>query len=195
MLLKKSRCGYWGSTDRKSTKDKANISNPKVNRGCSPLTANHTSANCVQVSLGPSTKYILPRVYHTGGFNTIVSISAFPWLPCRQPHSRKEITDQQVLSFGDQLTRENLDIFYMLAEGFTGYCGQFLFHCLRLCQPDLVFCRVLRFNGASYPWPQMSWLFSSWRWRFWTVHTSHEQQPLPLVHSTNGFQVSSGGFD
>ena len=28
--------------DRKSTRDKANIGNPKVNRGCPPRTANHT---------------------------------------------------------------------------------------------------------------------------------------------------------
>ena len=41
------------SKDRKSTKDKANIRYPKVNRGCPPLTANHTSAGCVQISLGP----------------------------------------------------------------------------------------------------------------------------------------------
>ena len=31
------------------TRDKANISNPKVNRGCAPLTANRTSADCVQI--------------------------------------------------------------------------------------------------------------------------------------------------
>ena len=41
------------SKDGKSTRDKANTSNPKVNRGCAPLTANHTSADCVQISLGP----------------------------------------------------------------------------------------------------------------------------------------------
>ena len=57
------------SKDRKSTRDKANISNPKVNRGCAPLTANHTSADCVQISLGPSIQYIPLGVYHAGGFN------------------------------------------------------------------------------------------------------------------------------
>ena len=46
------------SIDRKSTRDKANISNPKLNRGCAPLTANRTSADCVQISLGPSIPYI-----------------------------------------------------------------------------------------------------------------------------------------
>ena len=50
------------SKDRKSTRDKANI-------GCAPLTANHTSADCVQISLGPSIQYIPLGVYHAGGFN------------------------------------------------------------------------------------------------------------------------------
>ena len=59
------------SKDRKSTRDKANISNPKVNRGCAPLTANRISADCVQISLGPSIPYITLGVYHTGGFNTM----------------------------------------------------------------------------------------------------------------------------
>ena len=62
------------SKDRKSTRDKAIISNPKVNRGCPPLTANRSSADCVQISLGPSIKHITLRVYPTGGgvgFNTM----------------------------------------------------------------------------------------------------------------------------
>ena len=59
------------SKDRKSTRDKANISDPKVNRGCPPITANRTSADCVQFSLGPSIQYIPLRVYHTGGFNAM----------------------------------------------------------------------------------------------------------------------------
>ena len=46
------------SKDRKSTSDKANISNPKVNRGCAPLTANRISADFVQILLGPSMPYI-----------------------------------------------------------------------------------------------------------------------------------------
>ena len=46
------------SKDRKSTRDKANISNPKVNRGCAPLTSNRISAECVQISLAPSIPYI-----------------------------------------------------------------------------------------------------------------------------------------
>ena len=60
------------SKDRKSTRDKANISNPKVNRGCAPLTANRISADCVQISLGPSIPYIPLGVYHTGRFNAMI---------------------------------------------------------------------------------------------------------------------------
>ena len=59
------------SKDRKSTKDKANIDNPKVNRGCPSLTANPISADCVQISRGPSIQYIPLRVYRTGGFNAL----------------------------------------------------------------------------------------------------------------------------
>ena len=63
------------SKDKKSTKDKANISNPKVKRGFPPLKANHISADCVQISLGPSIQYIPLRVYHTGGFNAMEAMS------------------------------------------------------------------------------------------------------------------------
>ena len=59
--------------DRKSTRDKANISNPKVNRGCAPLTANRTS-DCVQISLRPSIPYIPLGVYNTGRFNAMEGI-------------------------------------------------------------------------------------------------------------------------
>ena len=55
--LTKNRCWYWYK-DRKSTRDKANIGNPKVNRDCPPLTGNRTSADCVENSLGPSVQYI-----------------------------------------------------------------------------------------------------------------------------------------
>ena len=61
------------SKDKKSTRDKANISNPKVNRGCAPLTANRISADCVQISLGPSIPYTPFGVYHTGEFNATVA--------------------------------------------------------------------------------------------------------------------------
>ena len=62
------------SKDKKSTRDKANISNPKVNRGCDPLTANRLSADCVQISLGHSIPYIPLGVYHTGGSNAMMNI-------------------------------------------------------------------------------------------------------------------------
>ena len=70
---KKYWSSYWAQQQRqkKSTRDKANISNPKVNRGCAPLTANRTSADSVQISLGPSIPYIPLGVYHTGRFNAM----------------------------------------------------------------------------------------------------------------------------
>ena len=73
------------SKDRTSTKDKANIRNPKVNRGCPLLTANCTSADCVQISFGPPIQYIALRVYHIGGFNAmydndIISSLSFHWV-------------------------------------------------------------------------------------------------------------------
>ena len=54
--------------DRKSTRGKANIGNPKVN---SLLTANRTLADCVENSLGPSEQYIPLGVYHNGGLNAM----------------------------------------------------------------------------------------------------------------------------
>ena len=51
--------------------DKTNIGNLKVNRGCPPLTASRTSADCFENSLGPSMQYIPLGVYHTGGFNAM----------------------------------------------------------------------------------------------------------------------------
>ena len=59
------------SNDRKLTRDKANISKPKLNGGCAPLTANRISTECVQISLGPSIPYIPLGVYHTRGFNAM----------------------------------------------------------------------------------------------------------------------------
>ena len=62
------------SKDRKPVRDKANISNPKVNRGCAQLTANRSSADCVQISFEPSIPYIPLGVYHIGGFNAMITI-------------------------------------------------------------------------------------------------------------------------
>ena len=61
------------SKDKESTRDKANIGNPKVYSGCAPLTNNPTSADCIQISLGHSIPYIPQRVYQTGGFNAMFS--------------------------------------------------------------------------------------------------------------------------
>ena len=57
--------------DMKHSRDKANMDNPKVNRGCPPLTANRTSTDCDQNSPEPSIQYIPLGVYHTGGLNTM----------------------------------------------------------------------------------------------------------------------------
>ena len=78
LLTKKILMSVLGlnSKDRKSTRDKVNISDPKVNRGCAPLTANRISADCVQISLGPSIPYIPLGVYHTGGFNALMTKSS-----------------------------------------------------------------------------------------------------------------------
>ena len=64
------------SKDTKSTRDKANISNPKVNRGCAPLTANRISADRVHISLGPSIPY-----FHW--VSTILGDSTL-WLACKR---------------------------------------------------------------------------------------------------------------
>ena len=58
--------------DRKSTRVKANIGNPKVNRGCPPLTANHNSVDCLENSFGLSIQNIPRGVYHTGDFNAML---------------------------------------------------------------------------------------------------------------------------
>ena len=93
------------SSERKSTWDKANISNPKVNRGCAPLTANHISADNVQVSLGPSIPYIPLGVYHTGGFNALLSIrNNFP-LP---EHYQNQTTNMYVCSCAKASCHKNL---------------------------------------------------------------------------------------
>ena len=73
------------SKDRKTTKNKANISNPKGNRYYPPLTANRTSADCVKVSLGPSIQYIPLRVYGTGGFNAMRDFETSRDLAVRYP--------------------------------------------------------------------------------------------------------------
>ena len=53
-------------------------SNPKVNRGCAPLTANRTSADCVQISLDP--QY---HIFHWG--STILGDSTLCNKPLPEP--------------------------------------------------------------------------------------------------------------
>ena len=63
--------------DRKYPRDRATIGNPKVKIGCLPLTANHTSADCVKITLGPVVHPVKPYstgVYRTEGFHALHSI-------------------------------------------------------------------------------------------------------------------------
>ena len=48
---------------RKLSGDRANTGNPKVNRCCPSLTVNRHSANCVEITLGPSVQHNLLWVY------------------------------------------------------------------------------------------------------------------------------------
>ena len=75
------------SEDRKSTKDKANINNPKVNRGCPLLTANRISRDCVQISLGPAIHNIPLRVYRNGGFNAMSPGPSVQYIPLGVNHT------------------------------------------------------------------------------------------------------------
>ena len=52
-------------THSKYSRDKANMGNPKINRGCPLLTGNRTSADCVWITSGPSVQHIPLWVYHT----------------------------------------------------------------------------------------------------------------------------------
>ena len=53
------------------SRDRANISNSKVSRRCLPLTANRTSADCMENTPGPPVQHIQMGVYHTGGFSAM----------------------------------------------------------------------------------------------------------------------------
>ena len=68
------------SKDRKSTRDKANISNPKVNKGCTPLTANRTSGSVCKFYLDP--QY---HIFHWG--STILGDSTL-CMPLSQKHKK-----------------------------------------------------------------------------------------------------------
>ena len=65
-----------GGKDRKYPRDKVNIGNPKLNRGCASLTANRTLADCMEITLGPSIQHIPLGVYRTEGFNAMILIGS-----------------------------------------------------------------------------------------------------------------------
>ena len=56
---------------KKSSRDKANICNPKINRGWPPLTTNCTSADCMEITPEPSVLHIPLGVYNTEGLNAM----------------------------------------------------------------------------------------------------------------------------
>ena len=66
--------------DRKSTWDKTSMGDIKVNRGCTPFTANRTLADCVENYRWLSVQYIPLGLYHTGDFNAMYFIVVRPWL-------------------------------------------------------------------------------------------------------------------
>ena len=105
------------SKDRRSTRYKANISNPKVNRCCAPLTANRTLADCVQISLVPSIPYIPLGVFHTAGFNAIkVQAQTEHWELYNCKHMRViylqciKVTWGYILSHGDRWLSTTLGV-------------------------------------------------------------------------------------
>ena len=58
--------------DKKYSMDKANTDIPKVNKGCRLLTANGTSADCVENTPGHLIQHIPLRIYHTEIFNVMI---------------------------------------------------------------------------------------------------------------------------
>ena len=79
--------------DREYHRDKANIDNPKVNRGCPTLTTNRTWADCMEITLGLWIRHIPLGGYHTGVStlctNTIIShhkdiFSWWKWIEYRE---------------------------------------------------------------------------------------------------------------
>ena len=121
------------SKDRKSTGDKANISNPKVNRGCAPLTANRISADCVQISFGSSIPYIPLGVYHTGGFNAMsnktncIEFHLKPNVPCSSDpdHSVKTILQGSSL-WGITRSAVRLDLLTAIRTCMSNYSHRFI---------------------------------------------------------------------
>ena len=146
------------SKDRKSTRDKANISNPKVNRGCTPLTANRTSADCVQISLGRSIPYIPLGVYRTGRFNAMHQI----YLP-----TTKTIT------WLIQCLRFNI-VIYRLYQSNTSR----LYSAIPFWELSLISKFYIRYIYI-YCWLGSNWKFYG-RCRIKRVTSSHTYLPLSI---------------
>ena len=74
LFTTKSMLALWAhGQDRTYYSDKSNLGNPEVNKGCCPpLTANRTSADCMENSPGPPIQYIPLGVYHIGGSTLLV---------------------------------------------------------------------------------------------------------------------------
>ena len=83
--------------DGKYYRDKANEGNPKVNKGCPPLTTNHTSAGCMENSPGPSMQYIPLVFFQTGGFNDMISNGGIINSPCKVYHNNHVNMECEVL--------------------------------------------------------------------------------------------------
>ena len=140
------------SKDRKSTRDKANISNPKVNRGCAPLTANRTSAECVQISLGPS----IPSI-PLGGL-PYWGIQRYVWFDQLMPLERRMPKHVHKST----LSRMVLCIWYNLCRGVVGLETVMMLHflalkripnCLNHCPlKSISFCRETWSSGLWIAW-------------------------------------------
>ena len=150
------------SKDRKSTRDKANISNPKVNRCCVQLTANRTSTDCVQISLGPSIPYIPLGIYHSGGFNAM-----FYTMP-NFVHHFKSISEVKLeLQSGNAKFASKLTGFFVLRDLEISWMTL-----KNNRAPHLHFIKLFQACGISKPLVYSNWSYSpetlnsGQNWRF-----------------------------
>ena len=133
------------------------MSNPKVNRGCAPLTANRTSADCVQISLGPSIPYIPLGVYHTGGFNAMRNW----WYDCQWLFTFKVFVDE---------THDTTTIAFHCQPALLPIMQNIV--SLHLCHDDMYKCyRVPRAELTQSQWKsQVPWLPVGCSRQFWRSH-------------------------
>ena len=148
------------SKDRKSTRDKANISNPKVNRGCAPLTANRISTDCVQISFGPSIPYIPLGVYHTGGFNAMKTYMTY-----QQEYTHSVIRLTYQLQMFISTMRAKNPLHYATLGAIVKLLMEYT-HCI--CR----ICIIIRENTSKYGWDRHRWksyhcLLVTWRFDIW----------------------------